>query len=104
MSHYFKYTLISLSILFLGLKPAYCENDSEKLNKLQRKKLVFLWPGMDCPDFKDTFDIYGFKIVCSGSVDPHSFNKNNKKVIIRLNRVYGKDWFSLNVKSFIHKK
>jgi len=104
MAPYFKYFLIFASIFCFSIACAQSDINTDKIKKLQSKKLIFLWPGIDCPVFKNTYDAYGFKIACSGSIDTRTINKNNKKVVKKLNRNYGKGWFDLNVKSFIHKR
>jgi len=103
MIHFFKYILTFVLAFSISIVFAQREINPEKVEKLQSKKLIFLWPGMNCPAFKNTYDVYGFKIVCAGSINTTTLNKNNKKVVKTVNRTYGKDWFNQNVKSFIQK-
>ena len=102
MAPYLKYNLIFLSIFSFSIASAQKEINPDKIKKTQSKELIFLWPGIDCPSFKNTYDLYGFKIACSGNIDTRKINKNNTKAVKKLNRIYGKNWFEKNVKSFIH--
>jgi len=99
-----KYFFIFLLIFFYSSAFAQSEINPEKIKEVRSQKLIFLWPGIDCPNFINTYNLYGFKIACSGSVDTRKINKNNKKVVKKLNRIYGEDWFYKNVESFIKKR
>jgi hypothetical protein len=90
-----KYFFIFLLIFFYSSAFAQSEINPEKIKEVRSQKLTFLWPGNDCPDFKNTYELYGFKIAVL---------KYNKKVVKKLNRIYGEDWFYKNVESFIKKR
>lgn len=104
MALYFRSFLIILSVFYFSIGYSQSEINPDKIKKTQSKELIFFWPAIDCPGFKNTYDLYGFKIACSGSIDTGKINKNNKKVVKKINRIYGKDWFEQSVKSFIYKE
>lgn len=98
---YFRSFLIILSLFYFSKGYSQSEINPDKIKKTKSKELIFFWPGIDCPSFKNTYDLYGFKIACSGSTDTRKINKNNKKVVKIINHIYGKDWFDQNINLFI---
>lgn len=74
---------------------------SDNIELLRDKKIVYQWTGRGCPKFKDTNTIYGFKIECCGCVMTRKIKRNNRKVVKQLERAYGKNWFSINRNKFL---
>jgi len=95
--------MLIVVITTMSFLTSYGQNEisAKKLKELQSQNLVFLWPGLNCPEFNDTHKIYGFRIVCAGTVDTRELNKNNKRVVKKLERVYGKEWFHNQIKYFV---
>lgn len=74
---------------------------SNNIDLLRNENLVYQWAGRGCPRFNDTNTIYGFKIECCGCALTRKIERNNRKVIKQVERVYGKNWFALNRNKFL---
>lgn len=92
---------IFLTILFcfLGIL-AFGQVDSTNQNavRLAKKNLTYYWSGIACPPLKNTEFLFGFKIICTGCIVTRSIERNNRHVVKKVNKVYGKNWFEENVR------
>jgi hypothetical protein len=73
----------------------------EKVEKLAKKNLTYFWNGRGCPStFENIKSKYGFKIKCIGCIATGQIKRHNKRIIRKINKVYGKNWFEENKTSF----
>lgn len=67
---------------------------------VSKKHLTYLWTGRAHPDFIDTKSKYGFKIKCKGCRRTGRIIRHNRRVVSKINKVYGENWFEENMKFF----
>jgi hypothetical protein len=92
--------VIVLVLLFFKVQ-GQVDSTSREAVKLRQYKLTYLWTGRGCPDFINTEFKYGFKIRCAGCIVDKKLNNHNKRVIRKINRVYGLGWFKRNRINFL---
>ncbi|HTF03624.1 MAG TPA: hypothetical protein VK826_06335 [Bacteroidia bacterium] len=88
-------------ILFLLLSgsatlAAQVDTTNPKAVKLAKKKLVYYWVGNACPYYDAPVTKHGFRIVCVGCITRLRYIIHNRRVVRKINRVYGKNWFQEN--------
>ena len=90
------------TILLLTYNPVVDKQDTinKKIEKFYKKELTYYWPGNYCPSFTNTKDYYGFKIECIGCLVTGQINRYNRRVVRRINKMYGKNWFQNNKSKF----
>jgi hypothetical protein len=64
-----------------------------KAAKLAKKNLTYYWFGWGGFPFADIATQYGFEIHNVGCIVTHGMLRHNKRVIRKINRVYGENWF-----------
>jgi hypothetical protein len=93
--------LTTLFVLSFRLAFGQVDTTNEKTALVSKKHLTYFWIGRGCPGFIDTKSKYGFKIKCKGCRKTLRIEGHNRRVITKLNRVYGENWFEENMKTFI---
>lgn len=98
--------IILFCIILLGCKVSKNASDfqSKEAKKLAKENLVYIYQNRVCPDFINTYKVYGFKIECGSDIYDSLVQKQNKNVIKTIEKHYGKDWFTTNFTQFIAKK
>lgn len=87
-------------ILLLNVTAVAVEPDSAQIAKVRSKHLVYYWVGMPCSSFKNEYaEQFGFKIGCVGCKDKLRYRIHNRRVIRKINRVYGRNWLQSNIRS-----
>jgi hypothetical protein len=77
------------------------DNKKEGVERIKRKNWTYYWVGNLCPPtFKNTFDLYGFKIECSGCILTKKIDRNNKRIIKEVEKIFGQNWFKDNRNNF----
>lgn len=92
-----------LTILFsLSFLVTFGQVDStpEKVALISKKHLTYFWIGRGCPDFIDVKSKYGFQIKCKGCRKTLRIAGHNRRVVSKINKVYGENWFKENMKNF----
>ncbi|MBX7094482.1 MAG: hypothetical protein K1X56_07170 [Flavobacteriales bacterium] len=79
---------------------AQVDSTNQKAVSLAKQELTYYWHGRFCPNLKNTLFIYGFKIECVGCELNNRIRRNNRRVIKKINRVYGENWFEQNKGNF----
>jgi hypothetical protein len=97
-------TKIITTLVTLLITTTLSFGQSSNIELLRDKNLVYQWAGRGCPTFKDTKTLYGFEIECCGCIVTGKIERNNRRVIRQLERVYGKDWFASNRDKFLASK
>jgi hypothetical protein len=92
--------LTILFIFLLQLAFAQADTINRKTALVAKKRLTYFWIGRGCPDFIDTKSKYGFNIKCKGCRKTLIIVAHNRRVIAKLNRVYGENWFEKNIENF----
>ena len=91
-------------LLLFCLAGVLCKGQVDTTNanaiKLYKKNLTYYWIGRSCPAFVNTEYKYGFKIKCVGCIATLRKEWHNKRVVRKINKVYGKNWFEENISTF----
>jgi hypothetical protein len=85
-----------VSLLVLSILTVSVSGQNKNIQKLKNKKLTYYWVGKICPNFSNPELRYGFSVKCVGDNPPRRTNRNNKRVVRKINSVYGKNWFEEN--------
>ena len=98
--------IILCSIILLACKVSKNASNfqSKEAKKLAKENLVYIYQNRVCPDFINTYELYGFKIECGSDIYDSLVQKQNKNVIKAIEKYYGKGWFITNFTQFIAKK
>jgi len=90
-----------LFTIILSLVTIIISAQDNKLEKIKAVNLTYYWVGNACPE--DKFVImesrYGFKMQCVGCSATARELRNNRRVVRKINSVYGKNWFEGNKQS-----
>jgi hypothetical protein len=93
-----KGTFLTILFCFLGVL-AFGQVDPTNKNavSLTKKNLAYYWTGVAYPPSNSEY-LYGFKIISTGCIVTRSIERNNRRVVKAVNKVYGKNWFEENVR------
>jgi hypothetical protein len=92
--------LILILFFILFSFPLFAQMDPVKRDKLSKKHLTYFYMGRACPPVTNTESKYGFQIKCKGCVVTLGRQWHNKRVVRKIDRIYGKGWFEENRSSF----
>jgi hypothetical protein len=93
-----------LATVLVSMSCVHSDSDSEKIKTLQSKNVTYVFYGIACPNFVDTYTIYGFRMECGGCLVSKRSHKRNNRAVKTIESVYGSGWFEKNEYKFTSDK
>ena len=90
--------MIFFVLLFTSRISAQIDSTNPKAVHLSKKNLTYYWIGISCFQQDNSMNEYGFRIVCVGCIAHSRYIVHNSRIVRKINRVYGKNWFEKNIR------